>query len=270
MDDPLFSVVTISFNQGEFLVRAIESVIGQDARVQYIVCDPGSTDGSRAIIDSYGAAIAERVFERDEGPADGLNRGFARARGDIYAYLNSDDTFLPGAFARVARHFAEHPEIDVLVGHSLITDRRDRVLRRAWSDPYRRRMVAYGVTSHLQPSTFIRADAFRRTPGFNPKNKSSWDVELMLDLFLTGARIAIIDAFLSTYRLHATSMTNTGVGSAEARRFLDERFARLMGREGRGYDAFLNIAYRVWARLRDPKVPLERYLRGPVHKRGVD
>ena len=64
-------MVTISFNQGEFLARAIDSVLGQAGRIQYIVCDPGSTDGSRAIIDSYGAAVAERVYEQDEGPRTG-------------------------------------------------------------------------------------------------------------------------------------------------------------------------------------------------------
>jgi glycosyltransferase involved in cell wall biosynthesis len=269
-DDPLFSVVTISFNQGEFLARAIESVLEQDARIQYIVCDPGSTDGSRGIIDSYGGAIAERVYERDEGPADGLNRGFARATGDIYAYLNSDDTFLPGAFARIARYFAAHPDIDVVTGHCLVTDRHDRVLRRAWSEPYHRHMVAYGLYAHFQTSTFIRAEAFRRTPGFNPGNVSSWDSELLMELFLSGARIRVIDEFLSTYRLHSTSITNTGAFRSDSERFQSERFVRLMGRERRSSDDRLAIGYRFWKRLRDPRAALERLLRGPITMRGVE
>ncbi|MEO7634579.1 MAG: glycosyltransferase [Sphingomicrobium sp.] len=270
MSEPLFSVVTISFNQVEFLARAIESVITQGARVQYIVCDPGSTDGSRAIIDSYGAAIAERVFEQDEGPADGLNRGFDRARGDIYAYLNSDDTFLPGAFASVARQFAAYPEVDVLTGHTLVTDREDKVLRRAWSDAYQRRLVAYGVTAHFQTSTFIRASAFRRTAGFNPSNSSSWDSELLLDLFLSGANIAVIDAFLSTYRLHPTSITNSGSGRTDAQCFEKKRFERLMGRGQRPSDASLGLVYRVWKRLLAPRATLERLRRGPIFMRGVE
>lgn len=270
MTGPLFSIVTISFNQSEFLARAIDSVLTQQARTQYIVCDPGSTDGSRAIIDSYGAAIDERIYERDDGPADGLNRGFARARGDIYAYLNSDDTFLPGAFDRVARHFAAHPEVDVVTGHCFITDRHDNILRRAWSEPYHRRMVAYKTFAHFQASTFIRADAFRRTPGFNPDNESSWDSELLMELFLSGARIGIIDEFLSTYRLHATSITNTGAHNVDAARFECERFARLMGREWQRSDDALAYAYRFWKRLRAPKLLLERLIRGPITMRGVE
>lgn len=263
-------MVTISFNQGEFLARAIDSVVGQAGRIQYIVCDPGSTDGSRAIVDGYGDAIAERVYEKDDGPADGLNRGFARATGDIFAYLNSDDTFLPGAFARVAAYFEAHPEVDVVTGHCLITDRNDKVLRRAWSEPYHRRMVAQGVYAHFQASTFFRADAFRRTPGFNPRNISSWDSELLLELFLSGARIRVIDAFLSTYRLHATSITNTGAHGEDARRFQGERFVRLMGRERRWYDDRLAIGFRSLKRLRDPRAFVERLLRGPITGRGIE
>lgn len=268
---PLFSVVTISYNQAEFLARAIDSVVGQeDARIQYIVCDPGSTDGSRAIIDAYGDAVSERVYERDDGPADGLNHGFAQATGDIYAYLNSDDTFLPGAFARVARYFAANPTVDVVTGHCLVTDRRDKVLRKVWSEPYHRLMVAYGVFAHFQPATFIRAAAFRATPGFNPKNTSSWDSELLLDLFLSGARIRVTHDFLATYRLHPTTITVTGAQEADVRRFQAERFLRLMGRDTRPSDRLVALALRCCKRLRDPRAFLERLFRGPLARRAVD
>lgn len=268
---PLFSVVTISLNQAEFLARAIDSVVGQQGvRIQYIICDPGSGDGSRDIIDSYGNAIDVRIYEPDRGPADGLNRGFAHATGDIYAYLNSDDTFLPGAFAEVAAHFAERPETDVLVGHSLATDRHDRVLRRIWSVPYRPRFVAYGVCSHLQPSTFFRARAFRRTAGFNPANRYAWDGELLLDMFLSGARIEVIDSFLSTYRLHGDSITNTGTGETEIRRFFDDRFFRLIGREPRRYDALISRLYWLWTRTMSPRIPIERLRGGRIYKRGAE
>ena len=105
-----FSVVTISFNQARFLREAIESVLSQEGdgiEIEYIICDPGSKDDSRAIADSYGERIAHRVYERDDGPADGLNRGFAHATGDVFCYINSDDFFLPGAFARIARFLAQ-------------------------------------------------------------------------------------------------------------------------------------------------------------------
>src|SRR4051812_47863135 len=98
-----FSVVTISFNQCEFLERAMLSVLNQsDVEIEYIVVDPGSSDGSRELIGRYRDRLAHLVLEKDDGPADGLNRGFAHATGDVYCYLNSDDMFAPGAFKIVA------------------------------------------------------------------------------------------------------------------------------------------------------------------------
>ena len=92
------SVVTVSFNQARFLERAIRSVLGQDYDdIEYIVVDPGSTDGSRAIVERWRDRIDRIILEPDRGPPDGLNKGFAAATGEIFAYLNADDALLPGA-----------------------------------------------------------------------------------------------------------------------------------------------------------------------------
>src|SRR5690348_10899345 len=121
------SVITISFNQGRFLERAIKSVLNQSAdEIEYIVVDPGSTDGSREIINRYKHRITHAIFEKDDGPADGLNRGFARATGDIYCYLNADDEFCPGAFSDVSSYFLANPKVDVACGHAYVIDAENR------------------------------------------------------------------------------------------------------------------------------------------------
>ena len=98
-----FSIVTISFNQSVFIEKAILSVIGQDyPDIEYIVVDPGSTDGSRDIIEKYRTKIHKTIFEPDQGPGQGLNRGFAQASGEIYGYINADDYYEPDAFRHVA------------------------------------------------------------------------------------------------------------------------------------------------------------------------
>jgi len=85
------SIVTISYNQARFLEQAIRSVINQDyPDIEYIVVDPGSTDGSRGIIEKYQNRIDKIIFDPDEGPADGLNKGFAHATGDIFGFINAD------------------------------------------------------------------------------------------------------------------------------------------------------------------------------------
>src|SRR3974390_2320485 len=100
------SIVTLSFNQRDYLQQALDSVLSQDySNLEYIVVDPGSIDGSRELIRSYGARIAHTIFEPDRGAADGLNRGFASATGDVFGFLNADDILLPGSLKRVASFF---------------------------------------------------------------------------------------------------------------------------------------------------------------------
>lgn len=267
---PEFSVVTISYNQAPFLRAAIESVLDQrrsGASVQYIVCDPGSADGSRDIIDSYGADIDVRVFERDDGPADGLNRGFARACGKIYCYINSDDYFLPHAFAQASCFFADHPDVDVIIGHALVVDAQGRTLRRVWSEPYSRFTVAHGAHVQIQPSTFIRAAAFREARGFDITDRSNWDGSLLDRLYLAGARFAVVDAFFSAYRLHAGSITLSGRMVERHRESQSRRFNALMGREQRRSDHVIAALLRIGKHLRWPNRTLERLRYGPLFRR---
>ena len=118
-----FSILTVSFNQAKFLEEAIRSVVDQDyPDIEYIVVDPGSTDGSREIIERYRDRIAKIIFEPDRGSAEGLNRGFAAATGDVYGFINSDDVLMPGALARVAGYFRAEPDADIVMGHEWIID----------------------------------------------------------------------------------------------------------------------------------------------------
>jgi glycosyltransferase involved in cell wall biosynthesis len=265
-----FSVVTISYNQVEFLEAAIRSVIGQAGlEVEYIMVDPGSTDGSRAVIEKYSGSFAHILLDKDQGPADGLNQGFAKATGDVYCYLNADDTFEPGGLQRAAAFLHEHPELDVICGHAFITDRQDSRLRRVWSEPYSRLMVAYNAAVQIQPSTFIRRSAFIKSGGFNLNNRSSWDAELLMELFLSGARIGIIDEFLSTYRLHSESLTNSGRMLAALKKFSERRFERLMGRPRDASDNIVERVLRIVKHLQRPIATWERVVRGPIFGRGV-
>lgn len=265
-----FSIVTVSFNQGEFLERTIKSVIEQQGvEIEYIMVDPGSTDRSRDIIEAYRPHFAHVILEKDQGPADGLNKGFALATGDVYSFLNSDDTLEPGALVEVAHWLEGHPGIDVVSGHTWITDRYDSRLRRAWSDPFERWPVAYGASIQIQPSTFIRRAAYLASAGFNVQNRSTWDSELLVDLFLSGSRFGTIEKILSSYRLHEVSITNSGALEHQAQAWFARRFKLLIGRESALADRIVGLALRLAKHARRPAALIERLRYGPVYRRGI-
>lgn len=267
---PRFSVVTISFNQCPFLGQTVDSVLAQRAEghdVQYIVCDPGSTDGSRELVESRGSAVDIKLFEPDGGPADGLNRGFARADGDIFCYINSDDYFLPGAFGRIAAFMAAHPDVDVVTGHGIVIDQNDRKLRRVWSEPYTRVSAAFGSHIQVQPGTFIRAAAFRKSGGFDADDRCTWDATLLDRLYLSGARFAVLDACLGTYRLHPGSITMSGSLRDKMHQSALQRFRILMGRDQRPVDRFTAQILRLAKHLRWPGRAIERWRYGPLFMR---
>lgn len=204
------SLITLSFNQARFLEQAITSVVNQPYDdIEYIVVDPGSTDGSRRLIERYRDRISHIVYEPDQGPADGLNHGFAHATGDIYGFLNADDWLEPHALDAVAKRFQQSPDIDVMAAHGWLTDEQGQRIRRKYSQSFTPWLYLHQGAYLLQQSTFFRASAFKKVGGFNPKNLSCWDGELWLDLALAGCRFQIVDEFWSSFRVYNSSITGS-------------------------------------------------------------
>ncbi|MCW2249606.1 glycosyltransferase involved in cell wall biosynthesis [Azospirillum fermentarium] len=240
------SIVTISYNQAEFLERAMRSVLEQDyPNIEYIVVDPGSVDGSRALIGRYGHRLSRVILDPDNGPADGLNHGLAVATGEVFAFLNADDYLLPGAVGAIMAGFRAHPDSDVLYGHGSIVDLRHgrsrRVLATAPITPWR---LAHGGVFLLQQASFYRTDAVRAVGGFNAANRTCWDGELIAELLLAGRRFRLLPADLAVFTLHAQSIS--GTGALEDRYHAD--WTRICQRlTGRGPD-WLDPARRLAAR----------------------
>ena len=251
------SLVTISFNQALYLEQALRSVLDQDyPELEYIVVDPGSTDGSREIIERYRDRITRVVFEPDRGPSDGLNKGFAAAGGEIFGYLNSDDLLLPGTLARVAHAFRQHPKADLIYGHGYVIDRAGQIVRRCRSDRFNLRRSAYGNSIIMQQAAFWRRHAFEAVGGFNARNRLSWDGEFWIDLALAGKHFQRVDEYWASFRIHDESIThNFHIGKTdtpfgrEQRRVLEKALRRPRN-AGDGLQAAMT---RVEKWLVDPK-----------------
>jgi len=203
------SIVTISFNQAKFLRQCIDSVLVQNYRnIEYIIVDPGSTDGSREIIDSYGDKII-RIYEKDAGPADGLNKGFSLATGDIFYFINSDDYVLPGAFLTVANEFKRSSNLDVLLGAGMEVDAQDTSIRSYYPSNVSPKAYVNGAVTLFQQGMFFRANVFKLVGGFNPLNKTCWDGELLLSFLLKNCRFKRIMKPLAAFRIYPDSITGS-------------------------------------------------------------
>ena len=125
---PKISIITPSYNQGEFLERTILSVIEQNyPNLEYIIIDGGSTDGSVDIIQKYADKLAYWISEKDNGQTHAINKGFKKATGEIVAWLNSDDELCEGALMAVASVFMEHDEADFVFGNQYSIDSNGKI-----------------------------------------------------------------------------------------------------------------------------------------------
>ena len=243
---PRVSIVTISYNQGKFLEEAIRSILLQRyPNLEYIVIDGGSTDGSGEIIQKYKNSLAYWCSEPDGGPAAGLNKGFRRATGEIFGFLNADDFYLLGSLHRVARIFSSRPSIDVLSGDGYITDISGEKRKPIFSDPWNLWRFAYGACVLVQPATFFRKEAFLRVGGFQEKHLTYWDAGLWADLALSGARFHHQKDFLGVFRFHPGSISGSGRLKHQFSRDAEAIFERIMRRHRSVSDHALGLLLRL-------------------------
>lgn len=212
------SIVTPSFNQAQYLRRTIESVLNQgEVDLEYIIMDGCSTDGSVDILSEYGSR-ARIVIEKDKGQADAIAKGFAMASGDILAWLNSDDMYLPGTLAKVADAFRKGDEF--LYSHVIIVDAEDRELRRRVALPVGFDDLYFGQYTIPQETTFFSRRLYMESGGVNP----SYTYAMDYDLWLRMARIReprLLDDYLACFRFHQgqkSSHTNLYVREAQQAR----------------------------------------------------
>lgn len=206
--EPLVSIVTPSFNQARFLEATIQSVLSQDyPNLEYLIIDGGSTDGSLEIIQKYAGHIHYWVSEPDRGQTDAINKGFARAKGEILAWINSDDTYEPGAIREAAQYLQSHPEAGMVYGDTRLINEVGEEIGRfpARQTDYQKLLTGY---VHIpQQSSFFRGDLWRKLGPLDPNFYFAMDYDLWVRL----AKVTSLHyqpRLWANFRLHGTGKTS--------------------------------------------------------------
>lgn len=256
---PKISVVTISYNQERYLEEAILSVLNQNyPNLEYFVIDGGSKDGSVEIIKKYADKLHYWCSEKDNGPASALNKGFSMASGEIFYYLNSDDILLPNIFMKVVNFINSNAQYDVYYGHGYTTkgtlEDKYPVLSIKWNlNHYRLNKV-----SIFQQATFIRATAFRKTFGFNEKNTTHWDGELLVDLDLIGAKFKRFNLFTAVFRIYPQSIS--GEAGPKQKYINEKNIVNTRIQSIKSFSDTPKILIYITQLLTDPIVSLKRFI----------
>jgi glycosyltransferase involved in cell wall biosynthesis len=208
MELPRISIVTPSFNQGKFIEKTIRSVVDQAyPNLEYIIIDGGSKDETVDVIRRYEKHLAYWVSENDRGAADAIAKGFASATGDIFAYLNSDDVYLPGALQSIADVMRD-PSIDVAFGNMYWMDTDGKTIGERRQTRFTRLGYLFGGSDLMQPATFWRKDLYFKCGGIDASYQFTFDTDLFFRFALAGARFERVDQFLASFRIHEQSKSS--------------------------------------------------------------
>jgi glycosyltransferase involved in cell wall biosynthesis len=246
---PLITIVTPSFNQASWLEECIRSVLLQGyPNLEYIIIDGGSTDGSVEIIRKYEPWLKYWTSEPDRGQGHALNKGFERGTGELFAWLNSDDFYFPGALQAVAKNWIARGRDCAIVGsgRELQSNGKWATIRNQdgqWSTMKRHGKLTFETVGAwdrnwiLQQSCFFQASDFRATGGIDETLRYAFDVDLWLKL-LRKTRFESIDDCLAVFRLHPQAKTQSERAQAfsetimvQIRHGLEKEARRVMERE---------------------------------------
>ena len=230
-DQPLVTIVTPSFNQARYLEATIQSVLSQDyPRIEYMIVDGGSKDGSLDIIKKYSKplesnggiaplselreqapgiqnhAITWWVSEKDKGQTDAINKGFARATGEILAWINSDDTYEPGAINAAVNCLQEHPEVGMVYGDCNFINEEGRVVGKFGSAQTNYRLLRQGYVHIPQQTMFFRADLWKQVGPLDPSFYFAMDYDLWTRI-AARSEIKYVSQTWANFRLHTLGKT---------------------------------------------------------------
>lgn len=204
---PLVSIITPSLNQVRYLEATIESVLNQSyPNIEYIIIDGGSDDGSVELIKKYANRLAYWVSETDQGQTEAINKGFSQAKGEVLAWLNSDDTYLPDAVSTAMDYLMGHPETGLVYGDTNFIDEHDNLLGLFPARQTSHARIRRGYVHIPQQAAFWRSDLWKQVGPLDPTFYFAMDYDLWVRLSRVS-EIKYVPGVLANFRLHGDSKT---------------------------------------------------------------
>jgi len=209
---PKISIITPSYNQGQFLEQTILSVLGQSyPNLEYIILDGGSTDDSVEIIKKYDKHLSHWESNADGGQANAINKGFGMATGDILGWLNSDDMYLPGALFAAAKALDNGVNNRIIFGNCLHFEQENPRNVRGSNVVLDHKVLELRLADYvIQPSSFWTKKTFENVGPLDTSLNYTFDWDWFIRAQQKAVEFLPIPAFLSIYRLHSAHKTGTG------------------------------------------------------------
>ena len=208
---PSIAIVTPSFMQGHFIEKTIRSVIDQDyPDVRYAVQDAGSTDDTIQVLKKHSHRISSWASHPDTGQSRAILLGFQKVSGEIMAYLNSDDTLMPGALRYVGDYFRAHSDVDAVYGHRVVIDENDQEVGRWVLPPHDRDLLRW-ADYVPQETLFWRRQLWDKVQGVDPMFRFAIDWDLLLRFEEAGAKIVRLPYFIGCFRVHLLQKTSAAM-----------------------------------------------------------
>ncbi|MBC8332756.1 MAG: glycosyltransferase [Anaerolineae bacterium] len=205
---PIVSIVTPSFNQAQYLEATIRSVLEQDyPNIEYSVVDGGSTDGSVEIIKRYANRLAWWISEPDAGQTAAINKGFARARGEVLAYINSDDTYNPGAVAAAVEFLTQNPTVGLVYGDANFIDAQGNIIGQFNAQQTSLERLRRGGVYVPQQAAFWRGDLWQQVGPLDESFYFAMDYDLWVRLAGVSEICYKPGRVWANFRLHDNAKT---------------------------------------------------------------
>jgi glycosyltransferase involved in cell wall biosynthesis len=245
---PKISIVTPSYNQAQFLEKTILSVLNQNyPNLEYIIIDGGSTDGSVEIIKKYEKYLAYWVSENDKGQTDAINKGFQKSTGEILAWLNSDDTYLPGTFYKIVEDFRRNSGVDLIFGNIYFIDESDKRIGELRFTKFDFNTLIYEGGNLHQTGTFWTKNIYDKVGGLNSNYKFCMDYDFFCRVAKEG-KLCYMRDFFANFRMHANAKSSTisHIGCKEHKEIMRRYIPKDLNKWDLQYKKFICVTRRFY------------------------